>query len=146
MKNPKHSAIDILKTRISSLDTLIKAGRITPPQSDLDSLTRQVETLQRKYAGSPRSRRTYAQRPALTAAQLPENPNPEQLKAVFALTIESIYQDPEGVSEITKGPELKGRSIRGQFRSGRKVFDVVISNGVIDFQPAAGMTDKEFGG
>lgn len=80
----------------------------------------------------------------IPAAQLPENPTPEQIKAAFALTIESVYLD--GVDEILEGPTLKGKTLTGQFRQGRKKFDVRIANGEINFKPSAGMTDKEFGG
>lgn len=66
---------------------------------------------------------------------LPENPTPEQLKATFALTIESIYQD--GVEEILEGPTLEGKTIRGKFRDGAKIFDVAIANGQIEFKPSA---------
>lgn len=78
------------------------------------------------------------------AIKLPDNPTPAQLKAVFAVTIESVYQD--GVDEILQGPTVKGKTITGKFREGRKIFDVTIKDGVIDFKPAAGMTDAEFGG
>ena len=87
--------------------------------------------------------RRYA-RKMVTASQLPENPTPAQIKAVFALTIESVYQD--GVDEILEGPTLKGKTIRGKFRQGRKKFDVQIANGEIMFQPTKDMTDAEFGG
>lgn len=112
-------------------------------QKTINQLTRQVEALERQAQQPPRqvTRRAYA---LPSVSQLPENPNPEQLKAVFALTIESVYQD--GVDEILEGPTLKGKTIMGKFREGRKIFDVKIANGEIAFQPAAGMTDKEFGG
>lgn len=80
----------------------------------------------------------------IKAANLPDNPTPAQLKSVFALTIESVYQD--GVDEIMEGPTMKGKTITGVFREGRKIFDVTIRNGEIDFVPAKGMTDAEFGG
>jgi len=80
----------------------------------------------------------------IKAANLPDTPTPAQLKAVFAITIESVYQD--GVDEIMEGPTLDGKAITGVFREGRKIFDVTISNGEIDFVPANGMTDAEFGG
>lgn len=80
----------------------------------------------------------------ISASQLPENPTPEQLKAVFALTIESVYLD--GVDEILDGPNVEGKMITGQFRQGRKKFDVKIAGGEIDFKPTADMTDEEFGG
>jgi hypothetical protein len=100
-------------------------------QERIDSIRQAVKSPPRQYAG-------------LTAAQLPENPNPAQLRAVFALTIESVYLD--GVDEILEGPTPKGKAITGKFREGRKVFDVKIVNGEIMFQPSAEMTDEEFGG
>lgn len=80
----------------------------------------------------------------IPATQLPENPTPEQLKAVFAVAIESVYLD--GVDEILEGPTLKGKTLTGQFRQGRKKFDVQIANGEINFKPTKDMTDEEFGG
>lgn len=65
---------------------------------------------------------------------LPDNPTPEQLKAVFALTIESIYLD--GVDEILDGPWREGGALVGKFRDGNKIFDVKIKKGTMVYVPA----------
>lgn len=76
--------------------------------------------------------------------KLPDNPTSDQLTAIFALTIESVYRD--GVDEVLDGPTVDDAgAIRGKFRDGKKLFDVVIAGGVIDFKPSRDNDPDAFG-
>lgn len=74
---------------------------------------------------------------------LPENPTPEQLVAIFAMIIESVYTD--GVEEIISGPRKEGGVTLGKFRDGRKIFDVEIRGTEITIKPSEGADPEAFG-